>query len=78
MPDKPMINMDDLDPKSGHGRTDRRCRYECGDAVTHFCKECSDGASGLSGYFCEFHAARHNAIVASKGGTVFAERLKGT
>ncbi len=52
-----------------------QCRYGCGLKATHFCQECADGASGLSGYFCEIHAARHDQIVDDGGGTQHAQPL---
>lgn len=56
--------------------TPPQCRYKCGHPVTHFCEQCASGISGLSGFYCETHAARHNEEIKKNQGTLFAERLK--
>jgi hypothetical protein len=62
---------------SPHGKgTSEACRYGCGNPVTHFCLECHAGVSGRSGYYCTQHAMRHDAIVRSNGGNVFAQQIR--
>lgn len=53
-----------------------KCRYDCGNPVTHFCEECASGISGKSGFFCEHHAKRHDDLIKQNGGTMFAIRIK--
>ncbi|MBZ5580910.1 MAG: hypothetical protein LAQ30_01670 [Acidobacteriia bacterium] len=53
------------------------CRYspKCNRPVTHYCPECAAGVAGLSPFYCEWHAMRHDEIVRESGGNVFADRL---
>jgi hypothetical protein len=69
-----MLLPDARDPNTPHDPGGPKCRYECGSPVTHFCEECAGGASGLSGYFCEFHARRHD--LKDNGGTILAAPIR--
>jgi hypothetical protein len=51
------------------------CRYGCPNP-THFCSECAGGISGLSGFYCNVHARRHDRIVRENGGSVFCEPIQ--
>jgi len=55
--------------------SERVCRYGCPDP-THVCQECLEGASRLSGYYCERHAVRHDALVKDAGGSVFCKPIE--
>jgi len=54
---------------------ERVCRYGCPDP-THVCQECLNGASHFSGYYCERHAIRHDALVKDAGGSVFCKPIE--
>lgn len=70
------VTPDPRDPNLRHHGSAPQCRYQCGQVVTHYCEDCASGPTGMSGYFCSFHAARHDALVRDNGGSIFAKELR--